>query len=137
MGYEILNHTADFGVRVFGKTLEELFLSAFQAVMDAMVEFKGHSPKVEELVYQDEAETLEDLLVNFLSEVIFNVIVRKKIFTHCSLKIEGKALRATLRYEPYDPEVHRLKKEIKSVTYHNLEIKETPEGFETSIICDV
>ncbi|MDI6851933.1 MAG: archease [bacterium] len=136
MPYEILDHTADFGVRIYGKTLEELFKSGFEAIVNAMVENKRKGEQ-KELTYMDRAETLEDLLVDFLSEVIFRTIVEGKIFTDCELKIEGTSINAKLFYEDYDPERHRLKKEIKSVTYHNLDIRKTPDGFETYLICDV
>uniref|UniRef100_A0A7V3N4Z8 Archease n=1 Tax=candidate division CPR3 bacterium TaxID=2268181 RepID=A0A7V3N4Z8_UNCC3 len=136
MPYEILDHTADFGVRIYGKSLEELFKSGFEAIMNAMVEIKEKGEQ-KELLYTDKAETLEDLLVDFLSEVIFRTIVEGKIFTDCELKIDDTSINAKLFYEDYDPERHRLKKEIKSVTYHNLEIRKTAEGFETNLICDV
>jgi SHS2 domain-containing protein len=136
MPYEILDHTADFGVRIYGKSLEELFKSGFEAIMNAMVEIKEKGEQ-KELLYTDKAETLEDLLVDFLSEVIFKTIVEGKIFTDCELKIEDTSINAELFYEDFDPGRHRLKKEIKSVTYHNLEIRKTPEGFETNLICDV
>ncbi len=136
MPYEILDHTADFGLRIYGRSLEELFKSGFEAIMNAMVEIKEKGEQ-KELFYTDKAETLEDLLVDFLCEVIFRTIVEGKIFTDCELKIEDTSISAKLFYEDYDPERHRLKKEIKSVTYHNLEIRKTPGGFETNLICDV
>lgn len=136
MPYEILNHTADFGVRIYGETLEELFKSGFKALVDAMVDFKGHAEK-KEMFYEDTAETLEDLLVDFLSEVVFRTVVEGKIFVDCEIKIEGNSVRGKLFYENFSPSVHRLRKEIKSVTYHDLSIRRTPSGFETMLICDV
>ncbi|HRD23277.1 MAG TPA: archease [Candidatus Hydrothermia bacterium] len=136
MPYEILNHTADFGVRITGKTLEELFESGSQAIIDAMVEFKGHGAW-KSIPYKDEAETLEDLLVDFLSEVIFRTVVEYKVFVKCQLVISEFTLDGVLYFEDFDPSIHRLKKEIKSVTYHNLSIKKTANGYETEIICDV
>ncbi|MGB9824031.1 MAG: archease [Candidatus Hydrothermia bacterium] len=137
MGYEILNHTADFGVRLFGNTLEELFKSGFLAIIDAMVEIKGQPGKVHEFTYENEAETLEDLLVDFLSEIIFQTIVYSRIFVNCEISVQGKSLKAKLFYENFDPTRHRLKKEIKSVTYHNLHIIKTESGYEATVICDV
>ncbi len=137
MGYEILNHTADFGIKLLGKTLEELFKSGFWAIRDAMIEVKGQPGKVHEFIYEDEAETLEDLLVDFLSEIIFQTIVYSRIFANCEISIHGNSLKAKLFYENFDPTRHRLKKEIKSVTYHNLQIIKTESGYETTVICDV
>ncbi|MEO0272635.1 MAG: archease [candidate division WOR-3 bacterium] len=137
MGYEILDHTADFGVRIYGKTLDELFQSGFTAVRDAMVEIKEKGEKLSEIIFKEEGETLEDLLVSFLSEVIFHTIVYGRVFIDCQLEVKEHSINAKLLYEDFNPSKHRLKKEIKSVTYHNLQIKQTPEGYEATIICDV
>lgn len=137
MGYEILNHTADFGVRIYGKTLNELFKSGFTAIRDAMVEINRKGEKINEIIFKEEAETLEDLLVSFLSEVIFQTIVYGRVFTDCEIEVKGNSINAKLLYEDFDHSRHRLKKEIKSVTYHNLQIKQTPQGYEATVICDV
>ncbi len=136
MPYEVLNHTADFGVRIYGETIEELFKSGFEAIVNAMVEFKGHGPRFE-MDYEETADSLEDLLVDFLSEVIFRTIVEGKVFVDCDLKIDGNKIKVKFFYEEFKPDIHRLKKEIKSVTYHNLEIKKTEKRYETLLICDV
>ena len=35
--YTLIDHTADLGIRVFGKTLEELFINAGFALFDLLV----------------------------------------------------------------------------------------------------
>lgn len=56
-------------------------------------------------------------------------------------KSEGKAaersLEASLRGEPYHPQRHTIKTEIKAVTYHHAEVKQTPEGWQGVFIVDV
>ncbi|MCK9392294.1 MAG: archease [Syntrophales bacterium] len=56
-------------------------------------------------------------------------------------KSEGKAaelsLEASLRGTPYHPRRHAIKTEIKAVTYHHAEVKQTPEGWQGVFIVDV
>jgi SHS2 domain-containing protein len=56
-------------------------------------------------------------------------------------KSEGKAekicLEASLRGAPYNPCRHTIKTEIKAVTYHRAEVKQTPAGWQGVFIVDV
>jgi SHS2 domain-containing protein len=56
-------------------------------------------------------------------------------------KSEGKAaelsLEASLQGAPYHPQRHTIKTEIKAVTYHHAEVKQTPEGWQGVFIVDV
>lgn len=79
-----------------------------------------------------ESSTLEDLLVDYLSELLyvysveyvvmndFNVIIKE---TDDGYKLTGVALG-----EPLDKNRHAINMEIKAVTYHELEIN-LKEGF--------
>ncbi|MCX5827228.1 MAG: archease [Deltaproteobacteria bacterium] len=53
----------------------------------------------------------------------------------------GKAaelsLEASLRGAFYNPQRHTIKTEIKAVTYHHAEVKQTPEGWQGVFIVDV
>ncbi|MEI7639205.1 MAG: archease [Syntrophus sp. (in: bacteria)] len=56
-------------------------------------------------------------------------------------KSEGKAaersLEASLLGTTYNPRRHTIKTEIKAVTYHHAEVKQTPEGWQGIFIVDV
>ncbi|HDK26426.1 MAG TPA: archease [Candidatus Atribacteria bacterium] len=136
MPYEYIEHTADLGFRVYGETLKELFESAIEAVMESMVERKGSSEK-KEMEYSDIADTYEDLLVDLLSEIIFQVEVENKVFVDWNVEINDKRIDAQLVYEEFDPRIHNLKLEIKSVTYHNLKIRKEGKYYIAEIVCDI
>ncbi len=70
MRYERLEHTADVMVKAHGSTLPECFENAAYAMTDTILD----ASKVEvqnETVIAVEGDTIEDLLYNFLSEVLF------------------------------------------------------------------
>jgi len=136
MPYEYIEHTADLGFRVYGETLKELFESAIEAVMESMVERKGTSEK-KEMEYSDIADTYEDLLVDLLSEIIFQVEVENKVFVDWNVEINDKRIDAQFVYEKFDPRIHDLKLQIKSVTYHNLKIRKEGKYYVTEIVCDI
>jgi len=136
MPYEYIEHTADLGFRVYGETLKELFESAIEAVMESMVERKGSSEK-KEMEYSDIADTYEDLLVDLLSEIIFQVEVENKVFVDWNVEINDKRIDVQLVYEEFDPRIHNLKLEIKSVTYHNLKIRKEGKYYIAEIVCDI
>lgn len=136
MPYEYIEHTADLGFRVYGETLKELFESAIEAIMDSMVERKGTGEK-KEMEYSEVADTYEDLLVALLSEIIFQVEVENKVFVSWNVEINGKMINAHLVYEKFDPRIHNIKLEIKSVTYHNLKIRKEKKYYVAEIICDI
>jgi len=68
--YRLVDHTADLGLEVFGKTGEELFANAASAVCELIVDRKGTGPTVVREMSVEGADR-EDLLVNFLREVLF------------------------------------------------------------------
>ncbi len=123
--YEILEHTADVAVLVRGETIEELFEKAAYAMFDTITYAEKVEP-VGKYKVSVSSSTLEDLLVDYLSELLyvfsveyfvmsdFNVIIHK---SDSGFHLKGVALG-----EPFSMEKHGLKTEIKAVTYHELEI---------------
>ena len=43
MKYRVFNHTADLGVEIYGKTVEELFVNAAFAIGDLMTDLQKMS----------------------------------------------------------------------------------------------
>jgi SHS2 domain-containing protein len=54
-----------------------------------------------------------------------------------NVTIDAHGLQATVRGEPIDRERHQLAHEIKAVTYHQLEVKETDAGWQARFIVDI
>ncbi|MBN2120760.1 MAG: archease [Candidatus Omnitrophica bacterium] len=136
--YEIFEHTADLGVRVYGRDLQTLFKNAAVALFSLVVD--SCPPQEKEITVKLEVKTLEDLLLNWLNELISVFFTYKFLPSGYNIHIskeEPYILRATLKGAGYDPYSQKVNTEIKAATYHGLKIEEVPEGFKAEIIFDV
>ncbi|MBI9047701.1 MAG: archease [Anaerolineaceae bacterium] len=125
-------HTADYAILVWGKTLSSLFESAALG-MFYLMGMKVEKGDNEILICDLQAENLENLLVDFLSELLFILEVRNSAILDMELSINGLSLSAKLTLG----KITNLDKWVKAVTYHNLSVKETFRGFETNLVFDV
>jgi SHS2 domain-containing protein len=121
MRYENLEHTADVMIKAYGSTLEECFQNAAFGMMDQILDASKVQPKAEEVV-SVEAETIEDLLYNFLSEVLFIFDAKRLALIEFEVEIKGLKLNCRAKGERFDPQRHGPKQEIKAVTYHMLQV---------------
>lgn len=135
--YEIIEHTADVGLRFFGKTLDSLFVNAACGLFDLIAELEKVEEK-ESVDFTIEAEGKEELLVRWLSELHFRFEVDRQLFKRFQIsKIDEKFLSAKAYGEKYDSERHELKTEIKAVTYHQLKVELSRKGWLAEVIFDV
>ncbi|HHV61155.1 MAG TPA: archease [Firmicutes bacterium] len=142
-GFQILDHTADIGLRVYGSSLVETFENAARGMFHIMAPTASVFPKeVKEIVLH--ADTREELLVAWLSELLY--LFDGEAFMPCSIEItqleensHGLVLRARVSGEPVDQRRHNLETEIKAVTYHRLELvlDEQNNNWMAQIVFDV
>jgi len=128
--YEIFDHTADVGIIVRGRTLEEMFEKAAYAMFDIMIYAERIEP-IRKVKVSISSATLEDLLVDWLSELLYVFSTELFVMGEFNVTIkkgEEFSLEATCWGEIYKRRKHGLKTEIKAVTYHELEINEK-EGY--------
>ena len=69
-----------------------------------------------------EAPDMEQLLVDWLSELLYLSDVEETLFCEFEVKIRGNKLEGKARGEKIDLARHGFNTEIKAVTYHMLEI---------------
>jgi SHS2 domain-containing protein len=155
--YRILNHTADIGVEVHGTTLEGLFSQAALALVDLLTDRTMLSGSTEKLIHI-EGSDIDELWINYLREILYlfngdQFLVKgvQGIAYDCSSSPAGVdvlplrekntgtgwSLAAHCFGDIYDPCCHVIKTEIKAVTYHRAEVKQTPEGWQGVFIVDV
>ncbi len=135
--YEIFDHTADIGVRVFGRTLEEVFVNAAYALFDQLTDLRQVGDgAVQEISV--EGSDREDLLIRWLGELLFLCQSRGYLFKNFSiLSLDANSLKALARGDIFDPSRHRFKTEIKGVTYHQVEVRQRDNGWEGRVVFDV
>jgi len=133
LGSEEVEHTADRAFRVRGRNLAELLENAART----MVTLDGEPSAGESVVRREieiEGHDRETLLVNWLNEILYLEQTHHEFYDHFLLSdVTDIHLRARLDGRRLEHSVTS----IKAVTFHNLQIKETPEGLEATIVVDV
>ncbi|MGM0406008.1 MAG: archease [Thermoplasmatota archaeon] len=136
MTYEIIEHTADIGIHATGDDLSEAFQEAARGMSSIMTDI-GKVNKTELFKVELESKEWDELLVDFLSELIYLHEVEDVLFSDFKVDLnsnEIKELHATVRGEKIDLDKHKFFTEIKAVSYHD--ILADPVG-EVKVIFDV
>lgn len=140
MGFKILENivSGDFAFEASGETLEDLFASCAEACFSAMAELSKIEPKIDYSI-NISADNLDDLLVDFLSELIYLKDAEKIFFSRFDIRIDNDniSLNAVAQGERIDYNKHDIKVDVKAATYHNLEIKRVEKGFKVKVILDL
>ena len=135
--YKLLDHTADIGIIVSGKDVSEAFDNAAYAMFDILADID----KVEEtdsLDLQVSAASVEELLVAWLDELLYIYETERFICSRFVINdISDTSLSASVFGEKTDLARHEIKTEIKSVTYHQLKVEKTDDGWKAQVIFDV
>lgn len=135
--YETFDHTADLGIKVFGRTEVELFANAAYALFDLLTEL-GQVKEEISYALEVKAADREDLLVRFLNELLYLFASKSYLCKRVSfLDFKENSLRAETWGEVFDPHRHEIKTEIKAVTYHQLEIKKNDGILEARLVLDI
>ncbi|UCD16028.1 MAG: archease [Candidatus Omnitrophota bacterium] len=137
--FEFIEHTADIGVRVYGRSLEELFTHAATALFSIILDYKPQQLKSKEI--ELEASTLEDLFVIWLNELISGFFADKFLPADYRIEIKDapnkKILKVRLRGQDFNPYENKISAEVKAATYHNLKIEKVDKGYKVEVIFDV
>ena len=140
--YKILEDVAiaDIAIESYGKDLNELFENAALAIFEESADLKKVSEK-EKKEIKLKAKNAEDLLYDFLSEILFLKDTYSIIFKKAKVKIEKKAdkyhLIADLSGESIDRKKHELRNDIKAITLHMFKVEKTKEGYKALVVVDV
>jgi len=121
MRYRLLEHTADAMVEAYGKSLGERFANTAYAMFDQMTDVRTVEPKGE-MSIDLSGDTREQLLVDFLQELLFLHDAEDLLFCEFEVTTDGRDLRAVVRGERFDSSRHPKRSIVKGVTYHKLRI---------------
>ena len=140
--YEIVDHTADVRLKVNGATLKELFQNAAFG-MFAVISGNGQSGSIKygvtKAIYiKREVEALEELLVDWLSELLY-IFSKEKIFFKSFevSELNNSGIKGEAHGDNITSGTRAAQTEIKAVTFHGLKIQETARGFSCNIIFDI
>ena len=135
--YEIFEHTADFGIRARAGDLNQLFADAAAGLFFLMTPNLEAVRTVEEVAFRVDGDSLEDLLHDWLAELLYTFHARRLVLADFRVQVGPAGLTATSRGEPLDPVRHEIAVEVKAVTWHALKVEQNPEGWLAEVIVDV
>jgi SHS2 domain-containing protein len=151
LSFAIFGHSGDIGVRLAGRTLDDLFREAAAAFTEAITDPARIEPRRSvSLALESPAPDL--LLVDWLSEILYRFEVEQFLVGAVHVHVDGPdlgrrrsnappatawRLQATLSGEPFDRERHAIKVLIKAVTYHALEVREEADGWHATVVFDI
>jgi protein archease len=139
VGYEFLEHTADICARVYADTKEDLFESAACALFSLIIDHTPVSETSKKIHLK--SETIEDLLVNWLGELISLLFAKNFLPSKYEISIKQDENSCVLdgvvsgqRFNPFEQDI---KTEVKAATYHNLHILQKQGQYQVDIVFDV
>ena len=133
-GYEIVDHTADWAMRVYGSDLAELLRCAAIGMSSLLLAELSSVRLEESRELELEAFDAETLLVDWLTELAYFAETEQLVFREFRLwDVTAQHLAARMR----GARVRELQKHIKAVTYHDLAIEQTEAGLTATIVFDV
>lgn len=135
--HELFEHTADLGLRARAADLDTLFAEAavclFSAVLDNRNEIRPNQ-KVEIVVTGTDREYL---LFDWLQSLLRHADEEGLVFGTFAVTVTDNGLTGTAWGEPLDRDRHHLSREVKAITYHELKVEQTADGWLAEVIVDI
>ena len=134
--FVFIDHTADAGIRVEAPTLEDLFETAGLAFTELVTSVDAVDCRLERRFTLEE-DDIETLLVSWLQELLYLLDTENLVFGRFQVKLDNLSLEAAAWGDVFDPKIHPIKTEIKAVTYHQLEVTKSNQGWQAQVIFDI
>lgn len=133
--FEILEHTADIKIRVYGEDLEALFKNAVLA----MAEIQKSKVKIQKLKVTSKKLKIisidkESLLIDFLNRILAESDINQIVYPKMKIL---KLTDTEIETEIFGYKVDRFDEDIKAVTYHGIEIEKKENVWQTDIVFDI
>jgi protein archease len=136
-GFRVLEHTADVGFEAFGATRSEAFRNAGRALMSLIVDLESVLPR-SAVSIETEASEPSGLLVNWLSEILYLQDTEGWLFADFDIvSLTDRSLSASGRGERFERGRHEIKLLVKAITYHQLVLEKTCDGWRAQVYVDI
>ena len=135
--FRILEHPADVGIEAhagsLGAVFEECAKALVSIIMDATTLRDTHVKTV-----SVSAADRDQLLVKWLEEILYlydgqGFVLKDPVVN----EITGSGLNATLKGDMIDSDRHTMRLDVKAITYHQLSIRESNNGFIAKVFLDI
>ena len=129
MSYKYLEHATDALIEVNAKTLEDAFSVAGKSVVETIID-SNNIQEIEDKNINVKGRNLINLLYNWLEEIVTITITDGFAIKNFSVNIKKNKeyqIVSKISGEKLDLKKHNFKVEIKSPTFHLMEINENDE----------
>jgi SHS2 domain-containing protein len=135
--YEIFDHTADAGIRARAATLAELLAPAGDGLYEVIGKLvTGGEPT--RINFDFTGTSAAILLRDYLNELL--ILFERDRLCVRSLDVatfDDQRLAVTVEASPVDVDRSEVHREVKAITYHELDIRTIPGGYEATVIVDI
>ena len=134
--WEHFAHQADIGIKATADSISKAFEDAALA-LTAIVTDPKKVDASECVEIECSAEEDELLFINWLSSIIYEMDVRKMLFSRFEVQIENLTVHAKIWGEKINQIKHSPAVEPKAVTYNQLSVKEENGKWTVQCVIDV
>ena len=131
---------ADIAFEAEGESVEEVFRGATQALLESMANPATVSGGWERTIEQSNVDP-SALLFDWLSEVVYWKDAAGVVFREAPLTLTGDGnvwlLRARLIGAPVDQQTQELHADVKAITKHLYDLKQTDGCWKVRVVLDV
>jgi SHS2 domain-containing protein len=135
--YELIDHTADLGLRIVADDLDTLFREAAEGLFSIIVEEIPPNPSSRRRGFSIPGDRLDHLILDWLTELLYVFETEGLLFRDFDVRVSRAGLEATGLAQPVDPTRHRMLREVKAITYHRLQVKKTEHGWIAELVVDI
>ncbi len=136
MSWSHFPHGADIGLRGTGADKAGAFAAMAKALTAVVTDPESVAAR-ETIEIRCSAPSDEDLLVDWLNALIYEMAVGRMLFRDFEVAIENGELRANVRGEHVDRERHAPAVEVKGATYTALSVEKSDDGWTAQCVVDV
>jgi len=129
---------ADVAFEAEAESLNDLFQTCAQATFEVMADTQTITHQHKEDV-ELTGENLDELLFDWLAELIYLKDSKAMLFGKFDVKIQKNdvyRLNALIWGEPADQKKHKVRVDVKAVTYHLLEVTKADDKWTAKVILD-
>jgi SHS2 domain-containing protein len=135
--FEIIEHPADVGFIAYGGKLGELLENAALAMMTLGCELEAIEEREQRAIKVSGADN-EALLFDWLAEILAVADADGLALRRAEVTRVGEGAAQGVVYgEKFDKTRHRAGTYIKAVTYHQLHVERTEQGWKGRVYLDV
>ncbi len=135
--FETIDISGDVGLKIYGDSLENLFINAAIGLYSLITE-TSHLEIKKTITIKTNGDNRESLLIAFLNELIFHFDTSGFMGKEIKIdKVTDNAVEAIISGEDFDPKRHEGKLLLKAATYHDISVKESGGTWTASVIFDI